>query len=133
MSSSPTQPRSPAAASRLAALKARIAALQSQKSGDLHQARLDFTKTLENDPHDVVCLYSLAAIATEDGELNEALDLINRALAVHPYFAPSLLARSIIHARRGAKLDALNDLQAAEAIDPGLEGLAQQRAALTHL
>lgn len=118
---------------RLSALKARISALKNQKSGDLQRAKEEFAKVLESDPNDVVCLYSLAVIASEQGELDQALTLIDRAIATHPKFAPSFLARSIIYARKGALDAARNDLEAAEALDPCLDGVAEQRTALKAL
>lgn len=118
---------------RLNALRARISALKNQKSGDLQRAKGEFAKALESDPNDVVCLYSLAVIASEQDDLDQALTLIDRAIATHPGFAPSFLARSIIHARRGVLDAALNDLEAAETLDPGLDGIAEQRAALRAL
>ena len=78
-------------------------ALDFQREGKQSEAESLFVAMLDDEPRNPAALYSLAAIFQNRGRSSEALELINRCLAVVPHFQQAHQAReAILKAQRSA-------------------------------
>lgn len=78
-------------------------ALDLQRDGSQSEAEALFVELLDEQPRNPAALYSLAAIFQNRGQSTEALELINRCLAVVPHFQQAHQAReAILKAQRSA-------------------------------
>jgi predicted O-linked N-acetylglucosamine transferase (SPINDLY family) len=91
------------------------------------EARALFLLILEQQPSNVVSLYSLAAIESSLGSYAKALEYANRAIESKKDFAPSYFARSVINFHLGELKQALADLDEAVKIEPSTAGAAAHR------
>jgi tetratricopeptide (TPR) repeat protein len=82
------------------------------------------------DPRD---LYNRAVIRINAGDDDGALDLLERALASKPDYAPALYQRGMIRLRAGRQAEALADLRRALEIDPKGAFAEDARALITAL
>ncbi|NDF52463.1 MAG: hypothetical protein EB116_20695, partial [Betaproteobacteria bacterium] len=71
-------------------------ALDFQREGKQSEAESLFVAMLDDEPRNPAALYSLAAIFQNRGRSSEALELINRCLAVAPHFQQAHQAREVI-------------------------------------
>jgi tetratricopeptide (TPR) repeat protein len=74
--------------------------------------------THRNFPDDVEGMGVLGACYRASGDLDKALELLNRALHSNPSFAEALINRALIHLAREEKVAALTDLEAAYKLKP---------------
>ena len=115
-------------------------ALADHAAGKIEQSINGFKTVLHNDARNVVALYMLGAICSENGQLQVALQYLNHAISINNQFAPSYLARSIVSSKLGNYKSAFIDTQTALKLDPELESakknyetlkvLAEQQAGL---
>lgn len=98
-------------------------ALQSHQRGDVDAARSAYIAVLKANPRSVDALYLLGVLCTEGGAVQEGIDLLHRALAMHPTNA---LAHTAL---AGALLARGNDLQRSEALAESVEAY---REAIRH-
>ena len=115
-------------------------ALADHAAGKIEQSINGFKTVLHNDARNVIALYMLGAICSENGQLQVALQYLNHAISINNQFAPSYLARSIVSSKLGNYKSAFIDTQTALKLDPELESakknyetlkvLAEQQAGL---
>jgi tetratricopeptide (TPR) repeat protein len=89
-------------------------------------ALADFDEALELDPHSLAALRNKAHVLSERlGRTTEALDVLTRALEIHPDNAPLLAGRGVLLARLHRRVEALRDAQHVLQVDHEPETLYQ--------
>jgi protein O-GlcNAc transferase len=102
-------------------------ALSAQTQGDLAKARTLFESVLQNEPHNVVALYSLGAIESGESQHAKALPLMQRAVAAAPQFAQAHLALSVIYFNLGQLDQAASAVQQALVLEPHNDNIINHR------
>ena len=97
-------------------------AVDDHAAGRADDAIGRFKTVLQHDSKNVVALYMLGAISSEQGQLQIALQYLNHAISINGQFAQSFLARSIVYSKLGNYKSAFIDTQTALRIDPQLDG-----------
>jgi len=96
-------------------------ALNNHAKGRKSQAMEFFKSVLERESNNVIALYMIGAMHSEDGLYEDALDYLNKAIDSNDKFAQSYQARSIIYYKLGYYKLAFEDAEKALRIDPQLE------------
>ncbi len=102
-------------------------ALAQQAAGQSAEASSNFLQVLKVQPGNVVALYSMLVIESSAGRYVAAMAYANRAVAANSGFAPTYLARSMLHVQLGNLAEALADADLALRLQPDLAGAASQR------
>ncbi len=93
-------------------------ALALQQQGDVQQAARLFRQILENNPDDLVALYSLGVLTLNDGDPAAALHYFDRAAHLNPHFPQTWFNRGVVLQRLQRHQEALDSYRQAEALDP---------------
>jgi tetratricopeptide (TPR) repeat protein len=81
-------------------------------------ALADFGRALDRNPRSLAALESKAHVLAERlGRTEEAVRVLDRAVAFHPEAAPARAARAVLLARLGKREDALGDVRQALSCD----------------
>ncbi len=101
-------------------------ASEHHQAGRLDKAEALYRKVLQRDPGNVDALHLLGLAALNRGNPSQAIQLIGRALAAAPGFAPAYV--NLGNAQRAANrlADACASYRRAIALQPGLHECAQQ-------
>jgi predicted O-linked N-acetylglucosamine transferase (SPINDLY family) len=109
-------------------------ALNLQNSGDSTGASRIFHQVLAADPRNVVALYSLAVIAMQASQPDEALALMNRCVAANDKFAQGWYARAHALQALGQLDEALKSYEQAITVNPSYtEAMINKGALLREL
>jgi tetratricopeptide (TPR) repeat protein len=100
------------------------------RRGELAAAMDNYTKVLRNDPQNAEALYYVAAVACEEGQLDEGISLARRALEHGPPEARmyNLIGKAL--ERKGDFLEAVKSFDAAIALDANFAEAHGNRAAI---
>jgi len=110
-----------------------VAGLNAQHAGQMDEARQYFERALAIDATSYVALYSLGLIGVNSGDALTARSYLGRAVAAHPDKTAPLVARATALQAQGLFDDALQDLDAAIALDPMCKEAYNNKATLLHL
>ncbi len=105
-------------------------AMQAQSQGDLALAKQYFEEVLLDLPSDMLSLYSLMVMSSQDGKPWEALQLIERGIAAMPDYPPAHFARGTILQSLGLFDEALQALDQAILLQPDYLEALNNRASL---
>src|SRR5216684_1188416 len=82
-------------------------AIEHHQAGRLHEAEVLYRQILEADPAHANALHLLGLIAHQIGRHPDALELIDRAISIHPEAASLHANRAVVLAALGRTDDAL--------------------------
>jgi tetratricopeptide (TPR) repeat protein len=85
---------------------------------DFAAARPELVRAAQSAPTAAAAHYFLARMADEEGDLNAALDLVGKAVALAPAYADAWAERGLLHFRRRDMAQAERDLQRCLELDP---------------
>jgi uncharacterized protein (TIGR02466 family) len=109
------------------------AAMTCHQQGQLYDADLYYSRTLQLDPENIQALRLRAILAREQGAIERALLLLDRAVELAPKHSLPLSDRGITHMMTGALQSAETDLRAALTLAPNsVDVLTNLGALLQH-
>ena len=88
------------------------------KEGDYEKGIATLRIALLRDPADGTALFNLAMALSDQGTLDESVDLLERLLSAHPSHAHGWVALGVAHARRNNDMAAIEALRMAVALNP---------------
>lgn len=103
-------------------------AIQYQTQGDFANAKALFKNVIEVEPRNFVALHSLAVIAHNLEQFDEAIQFCTSALGVNPTFATTYFVRARCNFRQQNIKAAQRDIELALKIDPKLDGASDLKA-----
>jgi tetratricopeptide (TPR) repeat protein len=107
-----------------------LKALEHQNSGDATEAKRLFKEVLDLQPTNFAALYSLAVLASQQEEHNEALDWIRKAIATGQNYAPAFFVEAVVLQALGRFDESLVSYEQAVAVDPNYESAIINRSNL---
>ncbi len=130
----PVEPPTPAAelspADAAQIQQTTLKALEHQNSGDATEAKRLFKEVLDLQPTNFAALYSLAVLASQQEEHNEALDWIRKAIATGQNYAPAFFVEAVVLQALGRFDESLVSYEQAVAVDPHYESAMINRSNL---
>ncbi len=88
------------------------------KAGDFRAARPELARAAQSPPTAAAANYFLARIAREEDDPDQALQLVDKALAINPSYADAWAERGLLHFRKRERESAEKDLQRCLELDP---------------
>ena len=88
------------------------------KVGDYKKGIATLRVALQRDPADADALFNLAMALSDQGALDESVDLLERLLADHPSHAHGWVALGVAHSRQNNDAGAIEALRMAVALNP---------------
>lgn len=88
------------------------------KAGDYEKGIATLRLALQRDPKDGAARFNLAMALSDEGALDESVELLERVLADHPNHAHGWVALGVAHARQNNDAAAIEALRMAVALNP---------------
>lgn len=88
------------------------------KAGDYEKGIATLRLAIQRDSADAVALFNLAMALSDQGALDESVELLERMLAEHPSHAHGWVALGVAHARQNHDAAAIEALRTAVALNP---------------
>lgn len=88
------------------------------RAGEFASARPELVRAASSAPTAAAANYFLARIAREENDVDAALDLVGKAVALEPSYADAWAERGLLHLRKRELDEAEKDLQRALELDP---------------